>query len=322
MHAATTLKMKDASWLKRTLYTTLLVRRAAIARRRRETGASSFGARLVWALADLVIFRPLRQRLGLSRCRLPVSGAAPISADLLAWFHAIGVPVVEGYGQTECAGVSHLSLPDAFKLGTVGRRVPSFEERIAADGEILVRGPAVFCGYLHDPDATARTVDADGWLHTGDVGHLDDDGYLAITGRKKEIIITSGGKNISPEKVENALKLSPYIKEAVAVGDARAFVSALVQIDYDTVGDWASRRAIPYGDYADLASRPEIQSLMADAVNAANAHLAQVEQVRAFRLLPRELNQDDGELTATQKVRRREVLARYDGLIRAMYGGA
>jgi len=321
MHAAATLKMKDASWLKRTLYTSFLARRAAIARRRRETAAISPLDRLLWLLSDLLIFRALRHRLGLARCRLPVSGAAPISADLLAWFHAIGVGVVEGYGQTECGGVSHLNLPGAFKLGTVGRRVPSLEERLADDGEILVRGPAVFCGYLHDPDATARTIDAEGWLHTGDVGALDADGYLAITGRKKEIIITSGGKNISPEKVENALKLSPYIKEAIAIGDARPHVAALVQIDYDTVGDWASRRAIPYGDYTDLASKPEVTSLIGEAVNAANQHLAQVEQVRAFKLLPRELSQDDGELTATQKVRRREVLHRYDPLIRAMYGG-
>lgn len=320
MHASATLKMKDASWLKRTLYTRFLASRAAIARRRREGQRPSLLDAALWLVSDLLIFRALRQRLGLGRCRLPVSGAAPISADLLAWFHAIGVPAVEGYGQTECGGVSHLNLPTAFKLGTVGRRVPSLEERLAPDGEILVRGPAVFCGYLHDPDATARTVDAEGWLHTGDVGQLDAEGYLTITGRKKEIIITSGGKNISPEKVENALKLSPYIKEAVAIGDARAFVSALVQIDYETVGDWATRRQLPYGDYADLAAKHEVVSLISDAVHQANEHLAQVEQIRAFKLLPRELNQDEGELTATQKVRRREVLARYDHLIRIMYG--
>ena len=320
IHASVTLKMKDASRLKRTLYQRFLTRRATIARKHRDTGRRSALDRLFWFLGDLFIFRALRHRLGLARCRVPVSGAAPISADLLAWFHAIGVPVVEGYGQTECGGVSHLNLPTHFRLGTVGRRVPSFEERIADDGEILVRGPGVFAGYLHDPDATARTVDPDGWLKTGDIGQLDADGFLAITGRKKEILITSGGKNISPEKVENALKLSPYIKEAVAIGDARAYLGALIQIDYDNVGDWATRRGLAYGDYTDLASRPEVIELVAKAIDEANHHLAQVEHVRTFRLLPRELNQDEGELTATQKVRRREVLARYDGLIRAMYG--
>lgn len=320
VHASVTLKMKDASFLKRTLYQRLLTRRAAIARKQRDTKRRSPLDRLLWFVSDLLIFRALRHRLGLARCRVPVSGAAPISADLLAWFHAIGVSVVEGYGQTECGGVSHLNLPTSFRLGTVGRRVPSFEERIADDGEIQVRGPGVFAGYLHDPDATARTVDPDGWLKTGDIGQLDPDGFLAITGRKKEILITSGGKNISPEKVENALKLSPYIKEAIAIGDARAYLGALVQIDYDNVGDWATRRGLAYGDYSDLASRPEVIDLVAKAIDEANHHLAQVEHVRAFRLLPRELNQDDGELTATQKVRRREVLARYDGLIRAMYG--
>jgi long-chain acyl-CoA synthetase len=317
MHASTTLKMKDASWLKRTLYNRMLARRAAITRHPSKPSALD---KLFWFISDLFVFRALRHRLGLARCRLPVSGAAPISSDLLSWFHAIGVRVVEGYGQTECGGVSHLNLPNAFKLGTVGRRIPSFTERLAEDGEILVKGPAVFRGYLHDPEATARTVDADGWLHTGDVGQLDKDGYLSITGRKKEIIITSGGKNISPEKVENALKLSPYIKEAIAIGDARAYLSALIQIDYDTVGDWASRKNLAYGDYPDLASKPEVTALIGDAVSEANTHLAQVEHIRAFKLLPRELNQDDGELTATQKVRRREVLLRYDGLIRAMYG--
>lgn len=320
IHASVTLKMKDASFLKRTLYQRFLARRAAIARKQRETNRRSALDHLFWFLGDLLIFRALRHRLGLARCRVPVSGAAPISADLLAWFHAIGVPVVEGYGQTECGGVSHLNLPTRFRLGTVGRRVPSFEERIAEDGEIQVRGPGVFAGYLHDPEATARTIDPDGWLKTGDIGQLDADGFLAITGRKKEILITSGGKNISPEKVENALKLSPYIKEAVAIGDARAYLGALIQIDYDNVGDWATRRGLAYGDYSDLASRPEVIDLIAKAIDEANHHLAQVEHVRAFRLLPRELNQDDGELTATQKVRRREVLARYDGLIRAMYG--
>lgn len=316
MFASTTLKMKDASWLKRTLYDGMLPRRAAITRNTKPSAVD----KLFWFLSDLLVFRALRRRLGLARCRLPVSGAAPISADLLAWFHAIGVRVVEGYGQTECGGVSHLNLPYAFKLGTVGRRIPSFSERLADDGEILVKGPAVFCGYLHDPEATARTVDADGWLHTGDVGQLDPEGYLSITGRKKEIIITSGGKNISPEKVENALKLSPYIKEAIAIGDARPYLSALIQIDYDTVGDWASRKNLAYGDYGDLASKPEVTALIGDAVHDANTHLAQVEHVRSFKLLPRELNQDDGELTATQKVRRREVLHRYATLIGTMYG--
>jgi len=321
MHAATILKMKDASWLKRTLFERFTTKRAAIARRRRERGRVSLWERVVWVVGDLLVFRALRDRLGMARCRFPVSGAAPISSDLLAWFHAAGIPVLEGYGQTEGAGVSHLNRPDGFKLGSVGLPLPGVDVRLADDGEILVRGPNVFCGYLHDEEATARTVDEDGWLHTGDVGAVDADGYLAITGRKKEILITAGGKNLSPEKVENALKLSPFIKEAVAIGDARPFIAALIQIDYDAVGDWASRRQIPYGDYADLAAKPEVERLVGEAVRDANEHLARVEQVRSYKLLPKELHQDDGELTATQKVRRAAVLARYDGLVRVIYGG-
>lgn len=229
--------------------------------------------------------------------------------------------MLEGYGQTECAGVSHLNTPAAFKLGTVGRVLPTVECRLSDDGEVLVRGPNVFPGYLNRPDATRETVDADGWLHTGDLGTVDDDGFLRITGRKKEILITSGGKNLTPEKIENALKTSPYIKEAVAAGDGRHFVSALLQIDFDAVSDWATRRGLAHTSYADLASRPEVRELLAGEVEKANALLVRVEAVRAFRVLPKELHQDDGELTATQKVRRRQVLERYRDLVDGMYRG-
>jgi long-chain acyl-CoA synthetase len=211
MHAGIALRMKDASWLKRRLYDFFVRRGAAIAQRRLE-GDLRLADRVLDGLGDLLIYRPLQERLGLRRCRLPVSGAAPISRDLLLWFHGIGIPVLEGYGQTEGAGTSHLNLPGAIRLGTVGRPLPQIECRIDADGEILVRGPNVFRGYLNRPDATGETVDADGWLHTGDVGAIDAGGFLSITGRKKEIIITSGGKNLSPEHIENALKTSPYIK--------------------------------------------------------------------------------------------------------------
>jgi long-chain acyl-CoA synthetase len=163
-------------------------------------------------------------------------------------------------------------------------------------------------------------IDAEGWLHTGDIGEIDADGYLRITGRKKEIIITAGGKNLSPERIENALKTSPYIKEAVAIGDRRKFVSALIQIEYDTVGDWAQRRNLAYTSYPDLASKPEVIELVEDELARCNAALAPVEQVKAFTLLPKELHQDDGELTPTQKVRRRVVAEKFEGLIEGMYG--
>ncbi len=308
MQAGVTLRMKDASRLKRALFA------SAVAH-----GRKPGGALLGRVAADALVFRALQERLGLRRCRLPISGAAPIGAELLAWFHAVGIPVLEGYGQTECAGVSHVMPPDAVRLGTVGKPIPGTACRIADDGEVLVRGMGVFVGYLHDDEATRATVDADGWLHTGDIGVEDADGYLTITGRKKEILITAGGKNLSPERIENALKASPYIKEAVAVGDRKPFVGALIQVDAEAVGDWATRRQIPYSDYADLTRRPEVVALVDAAVQEANAHLARVESVRAFRLLPKELHQDDGELTATQKVRRRVVVDKHSALVDGLY---
>lgn len=318
MHAGVVLRMKDASWLKRRLFDFFVAKGSEVARRRM-AGEAGFSDRLIFGLGHILVFRALKERLGLARCRHPVSGAAPISADLLWWFHSIGVPILEGYGQTECAGVSHLNPPDAPKIGSVGKPVELVECELAKDGEILVRGPMVFEGYLHAAEATAATVDAEGWLHTGDIGEIDADGYLKITGRKKEIIITAGGKNLSPEKIENALKMSPYIKEAVAIGDRRKFVSALIQIDRDAVGDWASRQRIDYTSFNDLTLKPEVEALIRREVDTCNERLAQVEEVRGFKLLPKELHQDDGEMTATQKVRRSAVEGAYAELIESIY---
>jgi long-chain acyl-CoA synthetase len=307
MHAQVTVRMQDSSWLKRTLFD----------RFTRKPPKN----KLVRAIADFLVYRPLQERLGLRNVRVALTGAAPISADLIRWYHGIGVPVFEGYGQTECAGISHINPIGANRVGTVGKTVPLVETKIAEDGEILLRGPNVFCGYLNNDAATAETIDADGWLHTGDIGAVDAEGYLTITGRKKEIIITAGGKNLSPEKIENALKTSPYIKEAISIGDRRKFVGALVQIEYDNVGNWATRRNLPYTSYQDLASKPEVIDLVEKAIETANDLLVPVEQVKAFRIIPKELSQDDGELTATQKVRRREVVAKFPELIENMFGG-
>lgn len=320
MHAQISVRMQDSSPLKRALFGFFTRRGAAIAQRRRAS-RSGVVDRVLWWLGDLLVFRPLQERLGLRRCRHALTGAAPIGPELIRWYHGIGISVVEGYGQTECAGISHVNRPGADRIGTVGTVLPLVEARLAEDGEVLLRGPNVFCGYLNQPEATAATVDPEGWLHTGDIGEIDPDGYLTLTGRKKDIIITAGGKNLSPEKIENALKGSPYIKEAVSIGDRRKFVSALVQIELDNVGNWATRRGLPYTSYADLAGKPEVIALVAEAVEAANEQLAPVEQVKAFRILPKELSQDDGELTATQKVRRREITAAFGELIESMYRG-
>ncbi len=310
MYASIHLKMADSSWAKRTLFSWAT---------RPASGGPTWLRWLATRARDLLVLRPLQERLGLRRCRLPFSGAAPISEEMLRWYHDIGVPVLEAFGQTECAGVSHVNPPDAVCFGSVGRVIPGMECRIAEDGEVLLFGSFVFVGYLHNEAATRATVDPQGWLHTGDVGRIDEEGYLHITGRKKEIIITAGGKNLSPERIENAMKVSPYIKEAVAVGDRRKFVSALVQIDWEAVSDWAGRRQLPHTDFQDLTSKDEVRKLVQDEVLRLNEQLARVEQVRSFRLLPKELHQDDGELTATQKVRRGQVSEIWGDLIEEMY---
>ena len=316
MAAGVQVKMDDSSWLKRGLYRFFEPRRRAMAGRRRTLGEG-----ILWSLGDLLVFRALQERLGLRRCRLPMSGAAPISAELLTWFGGVGVPVVEAYGMTECGGASHVQRPGDQRPGSVGQAIAGTECRIADDGEVLMRGPHVFLGYLHDAEATAAAIDDAGWLHTGDLGAIDPAGSLSITGRKKEILITAGGKNLSPERIEGALKASPFLKEVVAVGDGRKFVGALVQIEAETVGHWAAGKGIAYTDFEDLSGRPEVEALVQAEVRRANERLAPVEQVRGFRLLRKELHQDDGELTATQKVRRSAVLEAHAALVDAIYGG-
>jgi long-chain acyl-CoA synthetase len=319
MHSSILVRVQDTSWLKRKLFEFFSERGQRLAKKRQAGQRWNVFERLLWRVGDLLVYRPLQERLGLRRCWFPVSGAAPVAPELLWWFHGVGIRIGEGYGQTESSGVSHSTHPDLIKIGTVGTTIPGVECKLSDEGEVLVRGDSVFVGYLHNPEATAKTIDEDGWLHTGDIGEIDEDGYLTITGRMKDIIITAGGKNLSPEQIENALKTSPYIKEAVTIGDRRKFVSALIQIDADNVGNWASRRGIAYTSFADLASKPEVVDLVDKEIREVNKGLAKVENVRAFRLLPKELHQDDEELTATQKVRRTTFHDRYAELIEEMY---
>jgi len=330
VHAGVEVAIRNTSPEKRALYHWAM----GVARRHHEavvgapSGAPSAavapeGAPTVWLrlqrwLADWLVLRALRERLGLGKVRLAVSGAAPIAPELLHWFHAIGVYILEGWGLSESCGISHVNLPGAFRIGTVGRALKGVDCRLGEDGEILIKGPHIFSGYLHNEQATREAVN-DGWLHTGDLGEVDADGYLRIVGRKKEILINAGGKNLSPAKIENALKTSPYIKEAAAVADGRAFTSALIQIEGDLVGDWAMRQGLSYTSFEDLAGKPEVVKLIDAEVRRVNETLARVEQVRAFRLLPKELHQDDGEMTATQKLKRRVVYEKFAGLIEDMY---
>ncbi len=278
--------------------------------------------RLAERVCYLLVFRALQNFVGLRRAWLAFSAASAISPEVLRFFHAIGLRVKEGYGMTEVSGLSFIHPGDDIRLGTVGVVVPGLEFRIAEDGELLNRGAQVFAGYFRDPDATRAIVDGDGWLHTGDIVELDEAGHLKIVDRKKAIIITAGGKNIAPSEVENALKVSPYIKEAVVLGEGERFVAALLQIDYDNVGKWATERRIAYTNFKNLSQHPEVRELIAGEVAAANEQLAQVKQVREFRLLDKELDHDDDEVTATMKVRRATIYKKYAHVIEDIYGRA
>ena len=314
--ASVEIRMEDASALKRANYRFWMARGRKMAAKRLRGGSSGgIGYFLGW----LLLYRSIRRKLGLGRVREAVSGAAPIAPQVLEWFWSIGVPVREGYGQTEGTALGTLNPRDDVRIGTVGKPLIGLEVRIAEDGEILLRSPAVFAGYLKNPEATAETVDGDGWLHTGDVGMLDRDGYLTITDRKKDIIITAGGKNISPAEIENKLKVSPYVKEAIVIGDRRKYLTALIGIELDTVGNWASKHGVPFTTYADLSSKPEVIALVQAAVDEVNTELAQVETIKRFELLPRELDQEEGELTATQKVKRAAIAKEFEAVIEGMY---
>ena len=322
MLAAVEIRVSDASWFKRANYAFWKKQGAKLARRRMHGGLNPL-QRAWYAIGWAMLYRSVRQKLGLMRVRNAVSGAAPISPTVLEYFWALGVPVREVYGQTENTAQATLVPADDVRIGTVGVAVPGTEVRVDPDtGEILTRGPGNFVGYYRNPEATASTLDAEGWLHTGDVGVLDEDGFLTITDRMKDIIITAGGKNISPSEIENRLKVSPFIREAIVIGDGRKYLTALIGIESDTVGDWATRSGIRYTTYADLSSKAEVERLIADAVAEANTEFAQVETVKAFRLLPKELDQEDGEVTATQKVKRAAIAAEFSDLIESMYGGA
>jgi long-chain acyl-CoA synthetase len=319
LQASIVVKMKEAPRWRQALYAWALRqgrRHAGLLLAGRRPGP---GARLARLMAWLLVLRALQNFTGLRRTRLTFTAAAAISPEVLLFFHALGIPVREGYGMTECTGFSALQREGEVRPGTVGRPVPGVEFRLAADGELLQRGPTVFAGYYRDPAATAGTL-ADGWLRTGDVASEDPDGQLRIVDRKKAIFVTAGGKNVSPSLVENALKVSPYVKEAVVLGDGERFLAALVQIDFENVGQWATERKLPYTNFKSLTQLPEVRDLVAREVDRANEGLAPVEQVRAFRLLEKELDHDDAEVTATMKVRRKAVYEKFAPLIRDIYG--
>ncbi len=272
-----------------------------------------------YALWDFLVLKNLRRMLGMARVRRAITGAAPISPDLLKWYRAIGVNLVEGLGQTEGTGVTTVNQVSHNKNGTVGPAIPGVTVRIAEDGEIQFRGGNVFPGYWNAPDKTAETMTDDGYLRTGDVGLLDEDGFLTITGRLKDIIITAGGKNITPSQMENKLKASAHISDVVVIGDRRKYLTCLIMIDHENVEKFAQDNKIPFNDFASLCAAKEVQELVGDIINEANAEFARVEQVKDFRLIDIVLTAEDDELTATMKLKRAFVEKRYEQLIDQMY---
>ncbi len=263
--------------------------------------------------------RAILARPGLDACRVASTGSAPIDPEIIEFFRALGVPLTEGWGMTELSNAATIAAPDRARVGTVGTLLPGMEARIADDGEILIRGPLVMNGYYKDPERTAEAMDADGWMHTGDIGQLDQDGYLKITDRKKELIITSGGKNISPVLVEYQLQRNPLIGQACAIGDRRNYVTALLVLDPESARAWAAEHGADAASPDELARDPRLLAEVDRAVAEANSHLARVEQVRRYKVLPAEWTSATGELTPTLKKRRRVIVDRYAAEIDALY---
>ena len=275
---------------------------------------------LQYRLARWLVLNNVRRALGLDRVHMALTGAAPISPELIRWYLALGIPLREGWGMTETTGGGTITPGDALRPGSIGLPGPGIEMRIAPGTfEIQLRGANRFAGYLNLPDKTAEAIDADGWLHTGDVGRVDDDGYFYITDRMKDIIITAGGKNVTPSEWENQLKFSPYVTDAVVIGDKRAYLSCLVMIDEDNVAQWAQDRDVQFSDFKSLCRAPDVVALIGAEIEKVNKEFARVEQIKQFRLIEQRLTAEDEELTPTMKLKRSLIGKKYAELIEGMY---
>ncbi len=321
MHAIAIIKGNDASWFKKVVLNFGLRLGRIIGREKVGNGGDhTVKSRILYAIGYPLVFRPLRERLGLRRARYAGSGAAAVAPEVLEFFIGIGVPVYELYGMTENSAIATTNFVGRMKLGTVGEPYPDIGFRIdETTGEIQTKHDAVFAGYWNKPDKTAETFTEDGWLMTGDVAEWVDGTHVKIVDRIKHIIITSGGKNISPSEIENSLKTSPFVNEAMVIGEGRKYLTALIGIELDTVGDWALRKNIPYTTYHDLSEKPEVIELIQGVVDQTNERFARVENIRKFAMLPKELDHEDGEVTATQKLKRSAMEDAFGDLVESMY---
>ncbi|HEX9479209.1 MAG TPA: AMP-binding protein [Methylomirabilota bacterium] len=317
-YSGVALRMREATWLGRVAYERALGIGLRVAERRLAGRPVPWGLRLAFRVADFLVLDNVKRSIGLHRARGAATGAAPIAPELIRWYLALGINMLEVYGQTENTGLATAMPPDHMKLGTVGVARPGTDVRLSPEGEILLRGPHVFLGYYRRPEKTAETV-VDGWLHTGDVGTIDAEGFVRITDRMKDIIITAGGKNVTPSEIENQLKFSPFISDAVVIGDRRKFLSCLVMIDHETVAQFAQERNVPFSNFASLCRAPEVQELIGGEIERVNRQLARVETVKKFRLIEQLLTPEDEELTPTMKLKRTFVNVKYKDLIDSMY---
>ena len=318
-YSAITIALKDATPLQQWVYRHAIGIGYRMVDYRIEGKTPPLSLRIANRLAYRLAFRNIRRMIGLDRCRIAFTGAAPIAPDLIRWYLALGIDIHEVYGQTENCGVATMMPAERIKLGSVGKAVSWGEVALSPDGEILIKGDFLFMGYLNQPEKTAETIDPRGWLRTGDVGTIDNEGFVRITDRMKDIIITSGGKNVTPSELENQLKFSPYISDAVVIGDKRPYLTCLVMIDQENVEKFAQDHDIPFTNYASLCRATEIQDLIWREIEAVNGNFARVETIKKFYLIERQLTPEDEELTPTMKLKRNFVNKRYAAEIDAMY---
>jgi long-chain acyl-CoA synthetase len=319
VHSAVQARFDEATGVRRRLIDWALPVGREVSRREAAGLPLPASLRVKHRIADRLVFSKVRERLG-GRLRVPISGGAPLAKEIAEFFDAVGIRIVEGYGLTECTTACATNVPDRYRFGTVGQPLPGFEVRIADDGEILVRSETVFGGYFKDPEATAEVLGPDGWLKTGDIGELDEDGFLRITDRKKDILVTAGGKNVAPQNIENDLKTSKYVSQALVVGDRRPYVAALITLDPQEISRWARERGIE-GDLAELARDERVRALVQSIVDDVNRERSRFEQVKRFEILARDFTMEAGEVTPTLKLRRRAVAEHFAAEIEALYAG-
>jgi long-chain acyl-CoA synthetase len=317
-YSLVTIKLKEATAIGRWAYEWAIGVGAKVAEATKHDRPVPTGLKLLHRVLDFLVLKNIRILLGIDKCRWLSTAAAPIAPELIDWFWALGKPMYEVYGQTECTGIATANRPGANRIGSVGRAAKHCEVKLSEQGEILIKSPGVIQGYWNKPEKTAETF-IDGWLHTGDVGRIDDDGYVYIVDRMKDIIITAGGKNITPSEIENQLKFSPFVSDAVVVGDKRPYLTCLVMIDQENVENFAQDNNVPFTNYTSLCHTQEVQDLIWQEIEAVNSKFARVETIKKFRLIDQLLDPEDEELTPTMKLKRKVVNEKYIDLINEMY---